>query len=266
MVTEATDILKELAEKQPRIQRIDDRWGGRYYQVEGIEPKLPSVTTVLNVISKPALVPWAKNMALENVRKALTAHDPRGEDVLLGVDYSEWVDGIIAEAKALPDKARDEAADFGTRLHALIDERLKSIEAVPVVAPDLVTPFYAFKDWYRDSGLTIHQSEFMVYSETWGYAGTVDAIATRQTPTGEELVVVDWKTSNAIYREMFAQISAYALALEEMIGKPISEGWVLRLGKKKPEFEAKRLSREDLTAGGEAFRNALGLSQWMKGK
>ena len=71
MVTVAADILADLAQTQPRITRVDDRWGsGRYYDVEGVG-SLPSVTTVLNVISKPALVPCARNLALEPARAAL---------------------------------------------------------------------------------------------------------------------------------------------------------------------------------------------------
>lgn len=238
MVTTTAEILKELAQKQPNIQRIDDRWGGRYYKVEGSEAKLPSVTTVLNVISKPALVPWAKNMALESVRAALMNYRAimPTED-----DYENWVDTVMSEAKAAPEKARDQAADFGSRLHEVIDKYLKGT-GHPVEG-EMAIPFRAFQDWLEQSGLTIHQSELMVYSKNYGgYAGTVDAVATRQTDQGEELVVVDWKTSNGIWPEMAFQVAAYAEALSEMLDHrwPVTEAWILRLGKNKPEFEAKR--------------------------
>ena len=51
----------------PAITRVDGAPGGRHYRVEGFDGLFPSVTTVLDVINKPALVPWARNMALESV-------------------------------------------------------------------------------------------------------------------------------------------------------------------------------------------------------
>ena len=54
----------------PQIKRVNEN-GVRYYRVEGHEEPFPSVTTVLNVISKPALIPWAKNISLEKVRESL---------------------------------------------------------------------------------------------------------------------------------------------------------------------------------------------------
>lgn len=255
ITTPVGEILKELARKQPRITRIDDRWGkGRHYRVEGIEARLPSVTTILNVINKPALVPWATKTALENVRKALLANPP---GKLGPEEYGNWIADRVVEARQAPEKVRDTAADFGTRLHALIDEYLKSdFKDSMLVTDEMNEPFSAFQNWYRDSGLTIHQSEFMVYSKR-GYAGTVDAIATRWTPEGEELVVVDWKTSNAIYPEMAFQVAAYAEALEEMLDHrwPVTEAWVLRLGKDKPEFEA-RMAPKHIFGG---FEGALSL-------
>ena len=47
----------------PSITRVDGAPGGRHYRVEGFDGLFPSVTTVLDVINKPALVPWARNMA-----------------------------------------------------------------------------------------------------------------------------------------------------------------------------------------------------------
>ena len=255
----AADILADLAQTQPRITRLDDRdlksrWGsGRYYDVEGVGT-LPSVTTVLNVISKPALVPWARNLALEHARAALL-DSPRPASFS---SYQEWVEHTIAKAKAWPDKVKDQAADFGTRLHALIEGYIKAPELPLDIPEDMRPPFDAFLAWQEESQVTIHLAEFMVYSRR-GYAGTVDAIATR----GDELVVVDWKTSNAVYPEMALQLGAYGAALEEMLDHriPVAETWVLRLGKTKPEFEARRAPE----GAYEGFDGALTLFKALQG-
>ena len=41
----------------PSITRVDEAPGGRHYRVEGYDELFPSVTTILDVINKPALVP-----------------------------------------------------------------------------------------------------------------------------------------------------------------------------------------------------------------
>ena len=256
MVTVAADILADLAQTQPRITRVDDRWGsGRYYDVEGVG-SLPSVTTILNVISKPALVPWARNLALEHARAALLDSPPPPENYEV---YLEWVEHTIAKAKAWPDQVKDQAADFGTRLHALIEGYIKAPQLPLDIPEDMRPPFDAFLAWQEESQVTIHLAEFMVYSQRRGYAGTVDAIATR----GDELIVVDWKTSNAVYPEMALQLGAYGAALEEMLDHriPVAETWVLRLGKTKPEFEARRAPE----GAYEGFDGALTLFKALQG-
>ena len=47
-----------------RITRINSGRNKRHYQVEESSELFPSVTTVLGIINKPGLVPWAKNIAL----------------------------------------------------------------------------------------------------------------------------------------------------------------------------------------------------------
>ena len=69
------------------------------------------------------------------------------------------------------------------------------------------------------------------------------------------LVALDWKTSNGIYLEYALQVAAYAKALEEMTGEKVHEAWTVRLGKRTPEFEAKKV--EDIETAFIAFRAAL---------
>ena len=56
---------------------------------------VPGVTTVLNLLSKPALVPWANKMGLQ------------------GIDTSKYV---------------DDKADIGTLAHAIITDKLTGKE------------------------------------------------------------------------------------------------------------------------------------------
>ena len=238
----------------PKIARINLP-SGRHYQVEGYDDPFPSVTTVLGVIAKPALIPWARNAALDSVREALTKRAGGMAWVT-----PEWVNEVIAEARRHPDRAKTEAADFGTQAHILIDAIIRGEK--PEIPPEMEPVTTSFELWQRDAGLEIHLSENMVYSTEYRYAGTMDAVASR----GDSLVALDWKTGNQIYDEAKLQISAYAVALEQLSGQTVSEGWIVRLGKRDPDFTAVKLDKQDLSRCFQLFLNALSLWEglWKK--
>ncbi|MCI0785891.1 MAG: hypothetical protein J4O09_06205 [Chloroflexi bacterium] len=81
---------------------------------------------------------------------------------------------------------------------------------------------------------------------------------------GGKLVALNWKTSNGLYPEYALQVAAYAKALGEMTGNPVTEAWAVRLEKASPEFEARRVV--DLDTAFIAFRAALYLWRAMQGK
>lgn len=232
----------------PAITRVQLN-GVRYYKVEGYEELFPSVTTVLSVIAKPALVPWARNVALNQVRASLTERVGGAAWIT-----PEWIEDLIAEAKQRPDQVRDEAADFGTQAHILIDAIIRGER--PPVPPEMEPVVASFEAWRKEAGLDIQLTETMVFSPTHRYAGAMDALAWR-AGGGQRLVALDWKTSNSLHPEYALQVAAYARAMEEMSGQKVHEAWVVRFGKTAPEFEARRV--QDLDAAFDAFRAALTL-------
>ena len=237
-----------------KITRMDGGHNGRHYQVEGFSEPFPSVTTVLGIINKPALVPWARNMALESVKETLYEHLEASSPVI----DSLWVDAIIEQARHRPDQIRDDAADFGTQAHILIEQIIQGLE--PEVPAEMESVVQGFTNWRQDAGLDIQLTETMVYSAKYRYAGAMDAVAYRNGT----LVALDWKTGNGLYPEYLLQVAAYAKALEEMSEEPVTEAWAVRFGKKTPEFEARKV--EDLETAFIAFRAALYLWRAMKGK
>src|SRR5262252_4789973 len=94
----------------------------RFYMIEGRQ--LPSVTTILEIIAKPALGPWyAKEerryfeTAMLEVRAKPGARDP--EYVLAAV--AEAVTGVKAA-----DREKQKALTIGTALHAGIEWQVRS--------------------------------------------------------------------------------------------------------------------------------------------
>ena len=220
---------------------------GRHYVVEGVpeleDVKLPSVTTILNVISKPALVPWAKRISLEKIKAELYGHIGLDAVTITASD----VDKLVEAASKRPDQVRDAAGEFGTRAHQLIQDWLERDQGLPFTLPDsdsdIVPVLDAFLEWHQNSGLSIRVAESMVYSQQHRYAGTMDAVAYRD---GQH-VVLDWKTSSGLYPEAALQVAAYSRAYEEMYDRPVNEAWVIRFAKKpdaKPLFEARQVDVE----------------------
>jgi len=209
----------------PSPPRSWDR--SRFYRIEGSD--LPSVTTVLEVIAKPALGPWyAKEerryfeAAMLEVLSKPGARDP--EYVLTAV--AEAVTGVKAA-----DREKQRAATIGTAVHAGIEWHLRTKlgeDAGPEPhLPDAAAwAVESWKDWAAKVALEPLAIERTVYCVACGYAGTLDLYARVEgIPT-----VLDWKTGRAIYSEALLQNVAYRHAARQQ-GMPSSQGLIVRLPK-----------------------------------
>ena len=236
------------------IRRVQRR-GYRRYRVEGdsrVEGmELPSVTTILQVLNKPALVPWANNQGRQALGQALKPHVGQ---VLTG----ERLDIALRAAKSEPWRNRDDAANLGTRTHEAIEAIINGNKSLSLDA-DVQGPVDSFFEWYKQAGITILRTEMMVYSPSHRYAGQLDALGQRN----KRNVIVDWKTSKGIYPEMALQVAAYAQAVTEMTGAHIQEAWIVRLRKDgEVGFEGKQVI--DLQAAFQGFCAAHTLWKTMR--
>src|SRR5215468_10852062 len=199
----------------------------RFYRIEGSD--LPSVTTILEVIAKPALGPWyakeerrAFEAAMLEVLSKPGARDP--EYVLAAV--AEAVSGVKAA-----DRARQQAATIGTAVHAGIEwylrTQLEEDAGLPPRLPEAaVWAVESWKDWARSVALEPLAIERVVYCSDCGYAGTLDLYARVQG----QLTLLDWKTGRAIYPEAFLQNVAYRHAAARQ-GLPSAQGLIVRVPK-----------------------------------
>jgi PD-(D/E)XK nuclease superfamily len=237
----------------------------REYQIAGVNEgdPWPSVTSILSVIAKPALVGWAGKVERDAaVLAALELLTRPG----LPLDRQGFFSAFEAQVRITKaaQRAKEEAADIGKQLHALVEADLKAelglSPAVNVNAlPDAVeTSFLHWLEWRRQHHVKPLVMEQVVYSRTHRYAGTLDLVA----EVDGARTVVDLKTSRAIYGEMPVQIAAYRAAWAEM-GHPTDQGLVLRLPKTvtDPGFEAVPVTDPALF---DVFLTALRLFHWWK--
>lgn len=177
-----------------------------YYTADGT--RVPGVTTVLGLLAKPALIPWAYK---------------RGKD---GLELYE---------------SRDKAADIGTLAHAMCEAHLLGkapaavLEGQPVeLAAQAEVAYAAFVQWLGQTRAEVVSVEQPFVSEAHRYGGTPDIVLR----IDGKLAMGDLKTSNALYREAAIQIAAYALLWNETHEEQITGGFhLLRLGKDAPDFE-----------------------------
>ncbi|MCA9333680.1 PD-(D/E)XK nuclease family protein [Candidatus Saccharibacteria bacterium] len=170
------------------------------YKIDG--DRAYGVTTALSVINKPFLIQWAAKQAADYVKATVVPGKPLDE-----VEIQQLVDG----AKNAHRKTRDGAADMGTYIHNYIEAFVRGENPAKPINPKLAKVVNKFHEWWDTANVEIIKPERMLCSPTHMLAGTADLIC----KIDGKLTVVDWKTGSGIYPEMFLQLAAYALMLEE---------------------------------------------------
>jgi hypothetical protein len=252
-------------EKRYTVKRRENSWGARWYEIEpGFE--LPSVTTVLSVLGKPALVPWAAKTERELVREASASlyDDLAGTPKMKRLAYLATLDARLGKERAYK-KELSAAAEIGTAAHKLIEWNLRRelgqhVGPEPKVGERSLWAFMAFEDWKRSVDLKPVTMEQTVYSRNHGYAGTLDLLA----EVKGIVTLVDFKTSKAIYPEASLQLAAYAIALEEMGHWKAEQGMVVRLPKAESDPAFETLTVEPFADLFPLFLSALQLWKWMQ--
>jgi hypothetical protein len=231
----------------------------RFYTINGCQ--LPSVTTILDVIAKPALAPWYAKQerryfetAMLEVLSRPGARDP--EYVLAAV--ADAVGGVKAA-----DREKQRAATIGTAIHAGIEWQLRTrlgedAGPEPVLPDAAAWAVESWKDWAKTTALEPLAIERTVYCETCGYAGTLDLYARVEGL----LTILDWKSGRAIYPEAFLQNVAYRHAAARQ-GLPSVQGIIVRVPKlvEDPAWEVMTVPDSVPLAD---FQAALRLWRWQR--
>lgn len=219
------------------------RW--RHYRCDGKTEtpnglKIASVTQILGVLDKGALVGWAANKSIEGCWALAGQKGYRRPRDLVktkrdGTEYTVpgWrvLQQKLKAAGLDHNTTRDEAAFRGTSIHTLHEEYVKH-GTVPNAAnyPAEWGGFIqAYAKWLvrmRQRGASFESVEQIVGSATHGFAGSCDTVAviTRGDGARERW---DFKTSKQVYaRTNFRQLAGYELADVEMGGEPTDEQWI----------------------------------------
>lgn len=189
------------------------------HQYKHNDTVIPSVTTILSIMNKPALVSWAANTAINAVK----------EQILPGVAYDELqLQNIFESSRIAHAKRKTDAGNYGTFVHDWIQAYIEGKNPELPVNKLLENSVINFLAWVEQNKVKFIVSEQIIFSRKYEYAGKLDTICT----INGELYLMDWKTSNRIYPlEMGAQLAAYKMAREEEFGEKYKGVGIVRIDK-----------------------------------
>lgn len=227
--------------------------------------KIPSVTTILSRFKESgALTAWAykqgrlhENLSLRSVtRTNLMSFRDRASPAaqlavtaaLAGIFGGDW-EAPVPPAPAHLYDVVGKAAEAGTIAHDMIEQNLLNSrlylpgEPLPETAANADADttakarnsFAQFLKWNAQTKLRVIQTEKSLVSEKYKYGGTWDGIG---RDVDGKLVLIDWKTSNAVYGDYLYQLAAYAILIEEVMPElgPITGFHLLRVAKEHADF------------------------------
>lgn len=216
--------VKEMLPEFGLFRTSDHRY---YHNRQG---PLPSVTTILEVLDRPALNNWKQRATAKVIFR-----DSKG---FFGEGWSNGEEQAVKWAIDAIDEERDKAANIGSSVHLLADLYARQGSGASETASTgfhvsdeqipYVKAWQGFQSFLEACGARIVSSEHAVWNEVDGYAGTYDLIVEFPTPfkdgdgyTWDGLALLDIKTSKGLYRETALQLAGYRWGREIIVpGSP----------------------------------------------
>lgn len=233
--------------------------GTHTYYLDG--KRATGITTIIGVLAKPNLIPWAARMAVEHVERiGVDCEHFIKRDLLLettaeGLDqYLVITRSGLADAKNVHTKKKEAAGAHGTDAHALVEEWINGeidryrttvdleTDTLKVVldVPEKYEPIRPFIEWAAENVDRFLFSERRMADPELFIAGTADfAYIDKQ---GRKMMA-DFKTSSGVYGvDYWLQTAAYRMLAEKEGDEPYDGCTVVRLGKKGPtDFDVHHL-------------------------
>lgn len=178
---------------------------GRYYKRPGDHNQVPSITNILNMKAKPLFRAGMKEAA---------RYAAENRTVLATLDQDQAYTLV-----SNPPRREDSPSAIGDIVHAEIEQYIKRTLAgqphpappeMPQTAKWTCQRFAKFVAYYQAKfpDFAFTDSEFTVWSNKHGYAGTADG----SFRMNGRHILADWKSGRAVYPEVAMQLSAIAHA------------------------------------------------------
>lgn len=161
-----------------------------------------SVTTVLNILDKPALVSWKVDMHLDEAYRL--ARD--GQNVLL----DEWKNKV----KQMTQEKLDIAPQKGTSIHKVLEDFI----ANDIFPTDLIEQKICLNVKEALGDISKFDCEKYFFDEKHGYAGCADLVSDTWVIDFKSKQTADkFKVGKMVYAEHSRQLAAYSMAFHGRI-------------------------------------------------
>ena len=178
--------------------------------------QFPSVTTINGQLDKSgALIPWSLNCYESKILDIMDRmhYNARGQYELATCAFNM----LLKQAKKEYKEVSKDAIDIGTQVHDAIEQYIKTGQDLRgELKPEVENGFIAFLEWEADNVDKWLESEIKLVNYEDGYAGTYDGTFIHKKGY---TVLVDFKTSKAIYDEYWLQNAAYREARNKLEGE-----------------------------------------------
>ncbi len=205
------------------------------YKLQDGKTIVPGITTILGILAKPALIPWANKMGLQ------------------GIDTSKYVD--------------DKAA-IGTLGHALVTDKLGGHETDTSDYSKNQIDFaencaLSFWSWEKKNPIEeVYFVERPLVSESFRFGGTLDIYA----KINGKREIIDLKTGSGIYSEHIYQVATLKALLEEN-GYPVDGTRIINIPRAESEsFLEKVVTEKENETGWLIFQHLLAVYNLKKEK
>jgi hypothetical protein len=191
------------------IEYDDDR---HVYWIDGEE--VPSVTTALGVLNKPALPWWGMKVGLEGVVEVIRRQSGSWQ---LPSTADEWV-ALLSEHRLTVNHVKDKAGGRGSAVHQALDAYAHTGELPDPsrYAPEQRGYIQSYAAWLIEAKPVVEAAEVIVGSLRHGFAGRFDLRCRFEDGYAEGSWVVDYKTSKKVYESHLIQVVGYELPSVEM--------------------------------------------------
>ena len=180
--------------------------------------KLPSATQIIGRFKNAiGLIIWANNLGLK------------------GLNYFD-------ELK--------KAGDTGTSLHDLAELHIKGEDYEFPEDPTVRHCFNQFLEWWDNLTCEVIWTEKKFKSKKLMFGGCPDLLVKKDG----KYILVDFKTSKAIYSDMVIQMSCYAEIIRENDGIEIDRAVIVRFPKDDDDTEIRKFSKDELAVGLKQFK------------
>jgi len=142
------------------------------------------------------------------------------------------------------------AGNTGTSLHDLAELYILEKNYELPDDPIAVHCFEQFVEWWDSLDCEVIWTEKKYTSKKLNVGGCPDLLIKKDG----KYVLVDFKTSKAVYSDMLIQLSCYAELIKENDGIEIDRAVIVRFPKDDDETEIKKFFKDDLAVGLKQFK------------